>query len=296
MKKFNDGLYIPIVTPFTEEGHVNEDGLRSNIHWYLELGVPGIICTGSNGSFDALSDEEMKKVIKITADQVSGRATVLAGTAATTTEKSIEFSQFAASVGMDGVMIVPPYYCLPTERELHEHYKSIAESINILVMIYNNPKRAGIDLSPEWLSKIASEIDNISFVKDSSGDPKRVQQIISLANGNLTVFTGNDDLSLHALVVGAKGWIAASASIVPEMALSLVQAVEEGNLEKAREFFYRLLPLFSFVGRSRKFVQVSKAGLEMRDHAGGMPRKPRLPLTREEETELRKLLENLELL
>jgi 4-hydroxy-tetrahydrodipicolinate synthase len=296
MKPLNHGLYVVIVTPFTDTGRIDQEGLRTNIEWYLELGASGIICTGSTGSFDALSHDEMKEVMRIASEQVSGRTTALAGTAATTTEKAVDLSKFAESVGMNGVMVVPPYYCIPTVEELYEHYKAIAKSISIPVMIYNNPRRTGVDMSPQWLVKIAGEIDNISYVKDSSGDPRRVHQIIALEHGKLIVFTGNDDLCLYALVAGAKGWVAAPANIVPELALSLVRAVEQGDIDKAKGLFYRLLPLLGFIGRTGKLVQVCKAGLEMRGRCGGSLRRPRLPLTREEETELRGILEELEVL
>lgn len=293
MKVLSQGLYVVVITPFSESGEIDEDALRSNLNWYLQLGVPGIICTGSTGSFDALSDEEMKRVIKITAEYVSGKTTVLAGTAATTTKKCIEFSQFAEAVGMDGVLVVPPYYCTPCEEELTEHYRAVAESISIPIMVYNNPRRTGVDLSPEWLAKTAKAIKNIRYVKDSSGDGKRIHKIIRLSGNDLAAFIGNDDLVLEALMAGAKGWVATSSNIVPELALSLVQACDRGDLGKARELYYSLLPLFEFIQRIGKFVSVCKAGLDMRGHKGGTLRKPRLPLTKNEEDELRSLLKKL---
>jgi 4-hydroxy-tetrahydrodipicolinate synthase len=295
MRKLNKGLYVVIVTPFNEAGEIDQTGLRHNIDWYIEVGASGIICTGSTGSFDALSDEERKDVIRITAEQVSGRATVLAGTAATTTEKTVELSKYAESVGMDGVMIVPPYYSIPTEVELYEHYKDIANAINIPIMIYNNPRRTGVDLSPRWLSTIASEIENITHVKESSGDIRRVHQILRFSEGNLTVFIGIDDISFYGLIGGARGWVASSSNIIPEHALRLVKAVEEGDLNKATDIFNELLPIFSFVESSGKLVPVCKAGVEMRGHVGGGIRKPNLPITKEEKKELAQLLENLNL-
>ena len=296
MRRFNEGLYVVIVTPFKATGDIDEAGLRGNIDWYIELGAPGIICTGSTGSFDALSDEERKEVIRITADQASGRATVLAGTAATTTEKTIELSKFAESVDMDGVMIVPPYYGIPTENELYEHYKDIANAIDIPIMIYNNPRRTGVDLSPRWFSKIAGEIENITHVKESSGDIRRVHQILQMSEGKLTVFIGIDDIALYALFGGATGWVASSSNIVPEHALRLVKAVEARDLKEATEVFRELLPIFSFVEGSGKLVPVCKAGVDMRGHVGGSLRKPRQAITKEEEKELTRLLTNLKLL
>ncbi len=296
MEKLKNGLYIPILTPFKENGEVDESGLRSNIDWYLELGVQGLICTGSTGSFEAMSDEEMKSVFKITTKQVSGKATVLAGTAATTTKKCIDFSKFADSIGVHGVMIVPPFYCTPSEEELFHHYEAVAESIRIPILIYNNPRRAGVDLTPEWLANLAKRIQRAWWVKDSSGDIKRIHQIISLAKDSITPFIGHDDLALLGLLAGARGWVATAANIVPEHALNLVRAAEKGDVVGAREVFHQLLPVFDFIKRTGKFVSVCQAGLNLRKHVGGSLRRPRLPLKPGEEEQLEILLKGLGLL
>lgn len=296
MKRLRNGLYVPIITPFKEGGEVDQSGLRKNIDWYLELGVQGIICTGSTGAFDALTDDEMKTVFKITIEQASGKATVLAGTGATTTQKCIELSKFAESIGMEGVMIVPPYYCTPCPDELYHHYEAVAQSIGIPIMVYNNPRRAGVDMSPEWLAKLGKEVEKACYVKESSGDCRRVSQIISLTGNSMGVFIGNDDLSLMGLLAGAIGWVGTAANIIPEQALNLVQAVDKGDVRRARELFYHLLPLFELIKRSGKFVSVCKAGLDMRGHVGGTLRRPRLPLAREEENQLRLFLKDLGIL
>ena len=296
MKRLRNGLYVPIITPFKEGGELDQSGLRRNIDWYLELGVKGIICTGSTGAFDALTDDEMKTVFKITIEQASGKATVLAGTGATTTQKCIELSKFAESIGVEGLMIVPPYYCTPTPEELYHHYEAVAQSIGIPIMVYNNPRRAGVDLSPEWLAKLGKEVEKARYVKESSGDCRRVSEIISLAGNSMEVFIGNDDLSLMGLLAGAIGWVGTAANIIPEQALNLVQAVDKGDVRGARELFYRLLPLFELIKRSGKFVSVCQAGLDMRGHVGGTLRRPRLPLAREEENQLRLFLKDLGIL
>jgi len=293
MENLRNGLYIPIVTPFNDTGEINESGLRANIDWFLELGVRGIICTGSTGSFDALSHEEMKKVFKITADQAGEKATVLAGTAATTTRECLELSKFAEAAGVKGVMIVPPYYCLPSKEELFRHYEAIAESVNIPIMVYNNPRRASVDMSPEWLVDLSKRVKGISYVKESSGDCRRVSQILNLGGNQLKVFIGNDDIAFMGLTSGAIGWIAAPANIVPELSLDLIQAVDQGDLPAAKNVFYRLLPLIEFIMKTGQLVSICKAGLDLRGQAGGIPRRPRLPLPAAEFDKFRGLLADL---
>ena len=296
MNKLNDGLYVVLTAPFKENGEIDENGLRANIDWFLECGLNGIICTGSTGSFDTLTESEIKKVINITANQVSGKSMVLAGTSATSTKACIELSQYAESDGMNGLLIVPPFYCIPSEYELFEHYNNIAKSIKIPIIVYNNPRRTGVDMLPDFLIKLASDIENISYVKESSGDVNRIQQIVSEGSKIINVFIGSDDAALSALLMGAKGWIATCSNIIPEIALDLVKAVKKKNLSEAKNTFYKVLPLFEFIKRTGKYVQICKAGLEMRGKVGGTTRKPRLPITENEKAELRGYLKDLKLI
>lgn len=128
-----------MVTPFMKDGSLDEEALRQNIDWYIEQGAPGVICTWSTGEFETLSDDEFKCLIKVTVDQVNGKVPVIAGTSAASTWKAKELSKLAEDSGVDGVMVVPPYYYYPQEDEIIEHYRKVAEAINIPIMVYNNP-------------------------------------------------------------------------------------------------------------------------------------------------------------
>lgn len=213
-----------MVTPFKKDGSLDEEALRLNIDWYIEHGAPGVICTGSTGEFDALSDEEIKRVIEVTLDQVNGRVPVIAGTSATSTWKAKELSKFAEDAGADGVMAVPPYYYHPKEDEIIEHYREVAESINIPVMVYNNPWTSKVDMKPQLIARLA-EIDNVRYVKESSGDIRRVEQILRLTGEKLTVFCGSDVLPFESFVLGAQGWVSVAANIIPKEAQKLFELV-----------------------------------------------------------------------
>lgn len=295
MKKFR-GTFVVVTTPFGAFDTLDDEGLRGNIDWYIEEGIHGIVCTGSTGEFDCLSDDEREEVVKIVVDQVNHRVPVLAGSAGRSTSETVRWSKYAEDIGADGVMIAPPYYCLPSDDELFEHYKIVAEATDIPIMIYNNPFTTGVDMKPDLVAKCA-EIENISYTKESSGDVKRVHRIIQLTGEKMTVFCGWDDLALESIVVGAQGWIAAVANIVPSMAKDLFELVaDEGDLLRGRQLYYRILPLCSFLEEG-KFVQKTKAAQNMIGKTtGGLPRRPRLPITKEEEEKLKKIISDLGIL
>lgn len=293
MKKLR-GVYTVMATPFTSDGKIDEDGLRSNIDWFIEKGVDGVVCTGSTGEFYALSREERKKVIELTVDQAKRKVGVLAGTAAASTEETINWTKFAEDVGVDGAMIVPPYYCVPTDEEIYEHYRSVAENVEIPLMPYNNPATSGVDMSPQLISKMAKEIENVLYVKEASGDARRAQYIIREAGDDITVFWGEETNIFAGLALGAKGWISGGANIVPEKCKQLFDLiVKEGALDKARELYYQLIPLFSVIEGDR-WLAIIKEAMNMRSGiTAGKPRKPLLPLSQAEKDDLKRILKEL---
>lgn len=283
------GALTVMVTPFTEDDKFNEKALRGNIDWYIGQGIHGLVCTGSTGSFDLLTDEERERVIKTTVDHTNGRVPVFAGTAGRSTSETVKWTKLAKDVGADGAMIVPPYYCLPKEEELYQHYKTVAEAVDIPIMIYNNPATSGVDMKPELLARCGN-VDNILYVKESSGDVKRVHEIIQL-NNKITVLCGWDDLAIESFAAGARGWVAAVANIIPKYASQLYELyVEKKDLSKAMELYYKILPICQYCEKVG-FAHVTTAALNMiPGTVGGRLRRPRLPLTAEKEAELRKIL------
>jgi 4-hydroxy-tetrahydrodipicolinate synthase len=286
------GVYAVVCTPFTENDEVDEGTLRRHLRFLLDAGVHGVIPTGSTSEFAALSEAERKRVADITMDEVRGRVPVVVGTAAVSTRDTIMYSQYAENVGADGVMIVPPYYCHPTERELYQHYRAVAESIHLPIMLYNNPWTSGIDMQPALVAHLA-EIENVAYVKESSGDMRRVSEITRLCGDRLTVFCGADNLALERFAVGVQGWVAAPANAIPRQCVQLYElAAVKKDLGKARELYLKMLPYFTAL-ESGQFVQYVKASLEILGKPIGAPRKPLLRPAEEDYRKLEGLLRAL---
>jgi 4-hydroxy-tetrahydrodipicolinate synthase len=262
MKKF-EGTFVVAVTPFTSNEELDLDALKENVDYYVENGVHGVVVAGSTGEFAVLSLEEHKKIIEVVVDRVNGRVPVIAGTGACATRRVIELTKYAKDVGADGAMIIPPFYTKPKENELYEHYKSIAEAVDLPIMLYNNPWTSKVDMQPSFIAKLA-EIDNVSYVKESSSDATRIWRIINLTKGKMTVFCGADNLALESFLMGAKGWVCVAANMFPRHTSRLYElACKENKIEEARKLYMELLPLLNFLEETGKFCQLSKCGLEI---------------------------------
>ena len=183
------GSYTVCVTPFDAEGRVDLEALRSYVDWQIEDGVHGLIPLGSTGEFLSLTRDERAAVAETVIKQAAGRVPVLIGTAAEWTDEAVEISREAEALGADGVMLVPPYYSSPTDEELTAHFTRVAEALSIPVMLYNNPFTANVDLSAALVGRL-SEVDNISYIKDTSKNVHRVTELLEACKGRMTVFAG----------------------------------------------------------------------------------------------------------
>ena len=289
------GTFAVLITPMTANQEVDLEGLKKNIDWMIEEGIPGICVCGSTGEFPSLTKEERLAIAETAVKHVNGRIKCLVGTAAETTAETIFYSKHAEEIGADGIMIINPYYCLPTYDELFAHYKAISEIVSIPVMVYNNPAHTGVDMKPELLARIGT-LDNIEYVKDASGDLRRVPDLIRLTKGKVNVFCGGEDLSLHNFMLGATGWICVCANIVPRQAQRLYELVRDGKLEEAGELFEKLYPLLDMLENRPKAIQKVKTSLNLMGRPAGPARLPRGPLNEEEEAELVNVLKSLELI
>jgi 4-hydroxy-tetrahydrodipicolinate synthase len=292
MEKWH-GVFAVMFTPFKDDESLDEKALRGHIDFLIEEGrVHGIICTGSTGEFASLSDDERKKVVDITLKQARHRVPVLVGTAANSTRHTILYSQYAEKAGAEGLMIVHPFYCRPDERELCAHYKAVAASVGIPIMIYNNPYTSGVDMKPELLARLAG-VKNIDYVKESSEDIKRVGQIKRLCGDRITIFTGCDNTMFESFLMGADGWVSGSANIIPRQCVELYTLTTSSELDKARELYYRMLPLGDMFELEGKFIQYLKAGSALLGRPVGKPRRPLLPPQDEDVRRLKEALERI---
>jgi 4-hydroxy-tetrahydrodipicolinate synthase len=288
------GVFPVLITPMTADEKVDYEGLKSNIEHFISQGAAGIAVTGSTGEFVSLTKEERHKVVETAVGHVNGRIPVVAGTAAETTADAIEYTQHAEKAGADASLLINSYYAHPKENEIYEHFKAVAESVKFPIMIYNNPFVSGVDISAETLLAVARDVDNITHVKESSGDIGKARDIARQGKGFIKVFCGSEDLALESVLVGATGWISVSANIVPEVAKELYASVEAGELDRSWELYDKLLPLCKFLEESGKYVQIVKRAMELQGLAGGPCRKPRLPLNEVEEATLKELLLSFE--
>jgi 4-hydroxy-tetrahydrodipicolinate synthase len=216
---------------------------------------------------------------------------VLAGASANSSKDVIRYCMMAEKLGVDGVMLVYPYYCRPSQSELYEHYKYVAEHVNLPIMVYNNPFTSGVDIMPETLSRL-SYIDNIQYVKECSGDARRPGELLRLCGDRLKVFAGADDVFLEAFVHGATGWVCGSANVLPrETAKIFDLAVDKGNLIAARDYAQKMMSFFFMVETEGAFVQYLKAAMELIGRPMGHPRRPLLPVSKETNHRIKVALE-----
>jgi len=276
MKKFR-GTFTVMVTPFTDDSlEINYEVLGKFVDWQIKEGIHGLIALGSTGEFLSLNEEERYNVSKAVVERASGRVPVLIGTGAENTWDVIKYSRDAESLGADGVMIIPPFYSTPTENELFIHFKKIAESISIPIMIYNNPATANVDLTPN-IVKHLSEIDNVSYIKESTMDVTRVRDIIRLCEDKMTVFGGI--MGYESFLNGALGWVSVGSNIMPsEFAKLFKLSVIDKDIDEARSIYKNILPIIELVGQHR-YTTATKAALKIMGLDVGPPRPPRIKLS-----------------
>lgn len=283
------GAYTAMVTPFDEKGGVDEEGLRANVRFQIEKGIHGLVPVGTTGECATLSYEEHKKVIEITVDAARGKVPVLAGTGSNSTWEAIMLTEHAKEVGADGVLLVAPYYNKPTQRGLYEHFKKIAETVDIPQVLYNIPSRTAVNIEPETMAKLA-DVKNIVGVKEASGNLDQVMRIIDLTRDkDFSVISGEDSLTFPILTLGGVGVISVTSNLVPDKIAKLVDAFFAGDLETSRKIHYELLPLFKAM-----FIETNpapaKAAMDMMGMAAGKPRLPLVELQPENRERLRKVL------
>ncbi|MFA5149929.1 MAG: 4-hydroxy-tetrahydrodipicolinate synthase [Candidatus Omnitrophota bacterium] len=240
------GSIVAIVTPFSVEGAkstVDEKKLRELIEFQIKNGTAGIVPCGTTGESATLSFEEHEQVIEVTIAQVRKRVPVIAGTGSNSTAEAILLTKHAASAGSDASLQVSPYYNRPTQKGLYEHFKAVADSVDIPIILYNIASRTGVNIEPETIARLAADCKNIAGVKEASGNLEQMSRIKALCPPNFKLISGDDGLTLPVLSLGGIGIISVVANIAPRDVADLVSEFEKGNIKKARELHYKLLPL-----------------------------------------------------
>jgi len=268
------GIISYPITPFSsDEKSIDFNVLGETLELLLKNGSDAIAPLGSTGESAYLSLGEWQQVAEYTIKKVSSRVPVIVGISELTTSGAVNRAQYAQSIGADCVMVIPVSYWKLTEQEVYNHYKEISDAITIPIMVYNNPATSGIDMSPELLVRMFEEIENVTMVKESSGDIQRMHKLYELSGQKLPFYNGSNPLALEALCAGASGWCTAAPNLLGEKPKELYQAVANGQLSDAQEIFYKQLPMLRFIvaGGIPKAI---KAGLVKEGVAVGQPRKP----------------------
>lgn len=227
------GSGVALITPFDENGEVNYSRLREILEFHVINHTDAIIVTGTTGEGSTLTDEEKISVIEFTVNIINKRIPVIAGTGSNNTRHAAEFSKRAEKLGVDGLLVVTPYYNKGNENGIYEHYKAIAEGVKIPVILYNVPSRTGVNLSIPLLKRLV-QIENITALKEASGNISYVAEIAREVPG-LDIYSGNDDMVVPVLSLGGKGVISVSANIIPDISHDMTVSFLNGDVKKARE-------------------------------------------------------------
>jgi len=235
------GSIVAIVTPF-KKGKVDEKALGDLIEWHIAQGTNGIVPCGTTGEASTLDYKEHYRVIDITVKTVNKRIPVIAGTGANATDETIMITKQAKKSGADAALLVSPYYNKPTQEGLYRHYKAVAESVDIPIVLYNVPGRTAVNILPSTVARLA-EIENIVAIKEATGDMKQVSEVIRLCRDRITVISGDDFTTLPLLALGGKGVISVSANVSPKDMSMMCSLWMKGQHDRARAIHYKLEPL-----------------------------------------------------
>ena len=235
------GAMVAIVTPF-RNGQVDEPTLRELIEFQIANGTQGIIPCGTTGESATLSFEEHERVIEITVEQVNKRVPVIAGTGSNNTLEAIRLTAHAKKAGADGALMISPYYNKPTQEGLYQHFKKVAESVNIPIIVYNIPGRSAVNIDPDTIARLA-KIDNIVGIKEASGSMKQITDIYARCGDDFVMLSGEDFLTYALMCVGGKGVISVVSNVAPRDMADLCTLCLQGKYGEARKLFYKMLPL-----------------------------------------------------
>lgn len=280
------GLTVAIVTPF-RDGKVDEKRLRELVDFQIDAGTNGLCPVGTTGESPTLTHDEHERVIAIVCEQAAGRVRVMAGTGSNSTQEAIDLTKFAKKAGADGAMMVAPYYNKPTGEGFYQHYRAVAEAVDLPIILYNIPGRTAKNMEPDVVARIA-EIPNVVAIKEATGSMDQASQ--TLAATNLTVLSGDDSLTLPLMAMGGSGIVSVVGNIVPKDMLALIAAFKSGNLAEAQKWHYKLYGLCrDLLGLSTNPIPI-KAAMRLLGRDTGELRLPMTPLGAAEEAKLRQTL------
>lgn len=288
------GICSALNTPFKKGGEkLDENALRKLIDSMVKAGVHIILVCGGTGEFAYLRPEERKRIAEIASEHIDGRVKLMVQTSAINTVDAIEYSKHAENVGAECLLVLPPYFEGPDDKGVIYHYEKISEAVEIPIMVYNIPVHSGFDITPNFFERLL-DIDNVSYIKDSTSDLVRIQQLIACCDkkGKGKVFNGADPLVFHSLLEGCVGCVLGAANVMPVESVQIYELINEGKISEALTLWRKMLPanifFWTHVYNSAVKAATNLSGIEV-----GPCRYPVQPLTDEEMRELKKCLEPL---
>ena len=264
------GSIVAIITPFNADGSLDEKALKDLVEWHITQGTDGIVPCGTTGESATLSHQEHERVVALVVETVAKRVPVIAGAGSNSTTEAIRLTKHAAAVGADYALSITPYYNKPTQQGLVEHFTVVADAGGIPLVLYNVPGRTGVNMLPATVARCAVH-PMIAAIKEATADLRQISEIIAAAPADFVLLSGDDFTILPILAIGGRGVISVTANVAPKMNAEMVRAFEKGDMARAKELHYRLLPLagalfaesnpipvkaaVSLLGRSRSVVR-----------------------------------------
>lgn len=285
------GAGVAIVTPFHENGEVNYEKFAALLEYQISNGTDAIIVCGTTGEASTLTHEEHLDVIKYCVEKAAGRVPVIAGTGSNCTETAIYLSQEAEKYGVDGILVVTPYYNKATQNGLYEHFKMIAESVKVPMILYNVPGRTGCNLAPATIVRLCKDVENIVGVKEASGNISQVAKLMALADGCVDLYSGNDDQIVPILSLGGKGVISVLSNVAPKQTHDICAKFFAGDVAGSCKEQLRALELYDALFCEVNPIPVKKA-LNLMGMEAGPLRRPLSEMEPENAAKLEKAMKN----
>ena len=280
------GLSVALTTPF-RDGEIDFDRLKEQVDFQVAAGTTCLVPTGTTGESPTLTHAEHERVIAAVVESAAGRIRVMAGTGSNSTAEALRLTKWAADAGADAALVVAPYYNKPTQQGMYEHFRALAEAVDIPICVYNIPGRTAKNIEPETIVRLA-ELPGIAMVKEATGQMDQASHI--LAATDLTVLSGDDSLTLPLMAMGARGVISVVGNIIPADMISLIQSFDQGDWAAARNWHHKLFPLCrDLLGLATNPIPI-KAAMQLLGRDSGELRMPMMPLDDEGLADLRNTL------
>lgn len=285
------GAGVAIVTPFKDNGEVDYEKFAEMVEYQIENGTDAIIVCGTTGESSTLTHEEHLDVIRYCVEKVNGRIPVIAGTGSNCTDTAIYLSTEAEKYGVDGLLLVTPYYNKATQKGLYQHFKAVADSVKVPVILYNVPSRTGCNIAPETVVKLCTEVENIVGVKEASGNLSQIVKLMSLSDGKVDLYSGNDDQITPLLALGGKGVISVLSNVAPRQTHEICAKFFAGDVAGSCAEQLRAIPLCNALFCEVNPIPVKKA-LNLQGRGAGILRMPLCEMEEENAVKLEKAMKD----